>query len=219
MLAYKLALQVLELWPQSADFTCESLRFTIPVGPHYPSALAYTRRIRDHARVGVRHRSASGRRAERSLGRRGVEETDGVWATRRDGGTGQPDVSEQSERWRLIDWFVGGRIISRTRTAPTHLMHAWSARSWHRFVYVYHGQYERPRPRAEISNVAMSTVLTKARRVVASDGTVGRLRGGGGAGPRGRRRRKRRRRVAPWPSCLTSEPLKRTAEIKELGGI
>lgn len=48
-------------------------------------------------------------------------------------------------------------------------------------VYVYHGQYERPRPRAEISNVAMSTVLTKARRVVASYGTVGRLRGGGGA--------------------------------------
>lgn len=29
----------------------------------------------------------------------------------------------------------------------------------------------------------MSTVLTKARRVVASNGTVGRLRGGGGAGP------------------------------------
>lgn len=41
-------------------------------------------------------------------------------ATRRDGGAGQTDVSEQSERWRLIDWFVGGRIISRTRTAPTH---------------------------------------------------------------------------------------------------
>lgn len=48
-------------------------------------------------------------------------------------------------------------------------------------MYVYHGQYERPRPRAEISNVAMSTVLTKARRVAASDGTVGRLADGSGA--------------------------------------
>jgi len=34
----------------------------------------------------------------------------------RSGGAGQTDVSEQSERWRLIDWFVGGRIISRTRS-------------------------------------------------------------------------------------------------------
>lgn len=44
--------------------------------------------------------------------------------------------------------------------------------TWH------HERYgERPRPRAEISNVAMSTVLTKARRrVVASNGTVGRSR-------------------------------------------
>lgn len=44
----------------------------------------------------------------------------------RDGGTGQPDVSEQSERWRLIDWFVGGRIISRTRTE--HHRHTLDAR-------------------------------------------------------------------------------------------
>lgn len=124
---------------------------------------------------------------ERSLGRRGVEEADGTSNERgeRDGGTGQPDVSEQSERWRLIDWFVGGRIISRTRTAPTHLMRAWS-RLWHRFMYVYHGQYERPRPRAEISNVAISTVLTKARRVVASNGMVERSRGGSGLGGRSR---------------------------------
>lgn len=163
----------------------------MPVGPYSSFALADTRRMRDHARVGVRHRSASGRRADRSLGEEWSRQM--VWATRRDGGTGQPNVSEQSERWRLIDWFVGGRIISRsrTRTAPTYLMHAWS-RSWHRFMYVYHGQYKRPRPRAEISNVAMSTVLTKARRVVTSDGTVGCLRGGSGAGPGERRWRKRR---------------------------
>lgn len=50
-----------------------------------------------------------------------------------------------------------------------------------RVLYVYHGQYERPRPRAEISNIAMSTILTKARRVAASDRTVGRLADGGGA--------------------------------------
>lgn len=61
---------------------------------------------------------------ERSLGRRGVEEADGMNDEERDGGTGQLDVSEQSERWRLIDWFVGGRIISRTRTVPTYLMRA-----------------------------------------------------------------------------------------------
>lgn len=29
------------------------------------------------------------------------------------------NVSEQSERWRLIDWFVGGRIISRLLTVRT----------------------------------------------------------------------------------------------------
>lgn len=36
----------------------------MPVGPQSPFELADTRRIRDRARVGVRHRSASGRRAE-----------------------------------------------------------------------------------------------------------------------------------------------------------
>lgn len=89
----------------------------MPVGPHSPSALADTRRIRDHARVGVRHRSASGRRAAE---RRALEEVDTARATRRDGGAGQTDVSEQSERWRLIDWFVGGRIISRARGQHRH---------------------------------------------------------------------------------------------------
>lgn len=155
-----------------------------PVGPHSPLADTRITRIRARSRTCGRPASTSGRRAES----RSTKSGGGWWATKRDGGTGQSNVSEQSERWRLIDWFVGGRIISRTRTAPTYLMRAWS-RSWHRFVYVYHGQYERPRPRAEISNVAMSTMLTKARRVVASNGTVGRSRGGSGAGPGGRKRR------------------------------
>lgn len=151
---------------------------------HIRSARWYAYRSNTRSRTCGRPASTSGRRAES----RSTKSGGGWWATRRDSGTGQSNVSEQSERWRLIDWFVGGRIISRTRTAPTYLMRAWS-RSWHRFVYVYHGQYERPRPRAEISNVAMSTVLTKARRVVASNGTVGRSRGGSGAGPGGRKRR------------------------------
>lgn len=154
--------------------------------PVHILALADTRiaGIRVRSCTCGRPASTSGRRAES----RSTKNGGGWWATKRDGGTGQSNVSEQSERWRLIDWFVGGRIISRTRTAPTYLMRAWS-RSWHRFVYVYHGQYERPRPRAEISNVAMSTVLTKARRVVASNGTVGRSSDGSGAGPGGRKRR------------------------------
>lgn len=94
-------------------------------------------------------------------------------ATRRDGGAGQTDVSEQSERWRLIDWFVGGRIISRTRTAPTHCAERLIALMASLRVRVSRAICERPRPRAEISNVAMSIALTKARRVAASDGARG----------------------------------------------
>lgn len=95
--------------------------------PHSPSTLADTRRIRDHARAWVsgigplpvqRSRDREARGAEEDIyGGRGVREQRGETA-----GAGQRDVSEQSERWRLIDWFVGGRIISRTRTAPTRLI-------------------------------------------------------------------------------------------------
>jgi len=62
----------------------------------------FSRASRSAARVGVGHRSASG--------------CGGLGGEGRNGGAGQTDVSEQSERWRLIDWFVGGRIISRTRS-------------------------------------------------------------------------------------------------------
>lgn len=81
---------------------------------------------------------------ERSLGGEesggGGEGNESEGERRRGGRAGQTDVSEQSERWRLIDWFVGGRIISRTRTAPTHYARL-IALIWHRLVYVYHGQY------------------------------------------------------------------------------
>lgn len=65
---------------------------------------------------------------------------------RRNGGTGQTDVSEQSERWRLIDWFVGGRIISRTRTGrerASERARLIALMASHPYVYAYHGQCER----------------------------------------------------------------------------
>lgn len=134
---------------------------------------------------------------ERRDERRKIYTGRGTRATRRNGGAGQRDVSEQSERWRLIDWFVGGRIISRTRTAPTHCARlitiVTSLTYVCVYVCIYHGQYERLGRGRKLVMLAMSTALTKARRVVGFVyGTVGRLRGGGGA-----RSYRREERVAP----------------------
>lgn len=144
--------------------------------PHSPSTLADTRRIRDHARAWVsgigplpvrRSRDREARRAEEDI--YGERAGRGTRATRRNGGAGQRDVSEQSERWRLIDWFVGGRIISRTRTAPTHCARlitiVTSLTYVCVYVCIYHGQYERPGRGRKLVMLAMSTALTKARRV------------------------------------------------------
>ena len=81
------------------------------------------------------------------------------------------DVSEQSERWRLIDWFVGGCIISWTTDWSTiHIStcaykltrmierkttsESYKERETHIYAILD------ARSRAEISNIAMST-LTK----------------------------------------------------------
>lgn len=91
------------------------------------------------------------------------------------GTAGQTDVSEQSERWRLIDWFVGGRIISRTRTRRLAFVYVRACVRTHRGLTML---YARPRPRAEISNVAMSTgaARTDARTELRSGGTYVRVR-------------------------------------------
>lgn len=88
---------------------------------------------------------------ERGESARGLRATlyDAGEGSGENGAVGQTDVSEQSERWRLIDWFVGGRIISRTRTRRLAFVYVRA--------YASRAEYARPRPRAEISNVAMST--------------------------------------------------------------
>lgn len=83
----------------------------MPVSPCSLSALADTRRIHDHARVGVRHRSASGRRAE---SRRGVEEVDDM-----------SDEERRRDRTTQRKWAVREMAPNRLVCRWTHyLSHA-----------------------------------------------------------------------------------------------
>lgn len=92
-----------------------NLSSPMPVGPQSPCELADTRRIRDHARVGVRHRSASGRRAVPR------------WQRAEEGGGGQWESEVERRRGRTdrCKWAVREMAPNRLVCRWTHyLSHA-----------------------------------------------------------------------------------------------